>query len=52
MARLCIVDEETYLAIPIMTRARMIAAEVGPKMVQALDQDRIMGKMRERSKTK
>lgn len=49
MVELKIVDEDQYTSIPIKTRARMIAAQQGPAMVAALDQDRQYKKMRKES---
>lgn len=46
MRELRIVDEEQYISIPVMTRARMIAAQIGPEMNKVLDQDRFYKEMR------
>jgi len=52
MAHLGIVDEDAYASIPVATRARMISAREGPKMVSALDQHRMHEKMRESARKK
>lgn len=52
MERLKIVDEDEYVNIPIKVRARMIAARIGPKMVQSLEQHRVYEKIRKESKAK
>ena len=51
MVKLGITDEDKYAQIPVKTRARMIAAQEGKKMISHLDQHRAMEMAKARTKS-